>query len=96
MKSKLFDYRAHDGSRQFAALPEVFPWELLRDRINELSGALVTDYMTDNVTEMWLDFSFRGHKFTVNNQFGEFWFFVQDPACPDEVLTTVIEHCVRS
>jgi hypothetical protein len=58
-----------------------------------LPGTEVTKYLTDNVTEMWLDFSFRGHSFTVNNQYGEFWFFVTDPACPDDIRTAVVEHC---
>lgn len=83
----------HDGSRQFAELPEVCAWEVFRQHIERLPGAAVTDFLTDHVTEMWLDFSFRGHSFTVNNQYGDFWFFVRDPACPDDILTAVVEHC---
>jgi hypothetical protein len=83
----------HDGSRQFAELPETYAWEDFRQIIQRLSGATITDYVTDDVTEMWLDFGFRGHAFTVNNQHGEFWFFVRDPVCPDDILTAVVEHC---
>jgi hypothetical protein len=83
----------HDGSRQFAELPEACVWDEFRQHIAQLAGATVTDYLTDNVTEMWLDFSFRGHAFTVNNQSGDFWFFVRDPACPDDILAAVVEHC---
>lgn len=86
----------HDGSRLFAELPEACSWESLRQHIARLPGATVTHYLTDNVTEMWLDFSFRGHAFTVNNQYGDFWFFVRDPACPDDVLAAVIDHCEPS
>jgi hypothetical protein len=56
-------------------------------------GVTLSDYLTDDVTEMWLDFSFRDQRFTVNNQFGEFWFFAADPACPDDVLRAIVEHC---
>ena len=82
-----------DGSRRFAELPEACSWKRFRQHIGRLRGATVTDYLTDNVTEMWLDFSFRGHAFTVNNQYGDFWFFVRDPACPDDILAAVVEHC---
>jgi hypothetical protein len=83
----------HDGSRHFADLPEDCSWGKFRKHVEGLPDATVTDYVTDNVTEMWLDFSFRGHAFTVNNQYGDFWFFVRDAACPDDILTAVIEHC---
>jgi hypothetical protein len=83
----------HDGSRHFADLPESCSWGKLRKHIERLSGAKATDYVADNATEMWLDFSFRGHAFTVNNQFGDFWFFVRDPACPNDILVEVVEHC---
>ncbi|MBK7708568.1 MAG: hypothetical protein IPJ30_23110 [Acidobacteria bacterium] len=41
---------------------------------------------------MWLDFDYRGHRFSVNNQFGDYWFFVRDPKCPDEILLEVCAH----
>ena len=93
MKATLLNFRMHDGSRQFAELPEVCSWDEFRQHIECLAGAMVIDYVTDDVTEMWLDFSFCGHTFTVNNQFGDFWFFVRDSACPDDVLTAIVEHC---
>ena len=93
MKAALLNFRMHDGSRQFAELPEVCSWREFRRHIERLSGATVTKFLSDDVTEMWLDFSFRGHAFTVNNQYGDFWFFVSDPACPDDVLTAIVEHC---
>ena len=57
-----------------------------------MEGALVTGYLTDGITEMWLDFSFQGHSFTVNNQCGEFWFFVEDPCASSELLAAVTNH----
>jgi hypothetical protein len=90
---KLFDLRMRDGSRQFLALPESVPWNLLRDHVAELKGGKVTGYLTDQITEVWIDFTFRGQKFTINNQFGEYWFFVKNPDCPAEILQHVAEHC---
>ena len=83
----------HSGARQFAELPEDCSWDEFRRHIAHLPGAKVTGYVSDQVTEMWLDFSFRGHAFTVNNQFGDYWIFVRDPMCPDDILVAVVEHC---
>ncbi len=32
---------------------------------------------------------------SINNQFGEFWFFVDDPKCPSSILAAVIVHCEK-
>ena len=93
MKASLLNFPLHSGGRQFAELPEACSWDEFRQHIQRLPGAAITTYVTDHVTEMWLDFSFRGHAFTVNNQFGDFWFFVRDPACPYDILIDIIEHC---
>jgi hypothetical protein len=92
---KLLDIRAGDASRQFAALPESVSWTALREHIAGLHGARETAYVTDEVTEAWLDFDYKGHAFSVNNQFGEFWFFVQDPTAPEALLREVAAHCAR-
>jgi hypothetical protein len=44
-------------------------------------------------TEAWFDFTYREQRFTVNNQFGEYQFFVRDPSCGDDILTEVVRHC---
>lgn len=90
---RLTDLRAHDGSRQFLALPESISWERLRTYLGALPGAEITGYLTDHVTEVWIDFRYRGHRFSVNNPCGEYWFFVQDPDCPPAVLEIVAQHC---
>ena len=90
----LLDLRLNDGSRQFAALPESWPWTNFRDHIEKLPGADVTQYLSDNVTEVWIDFTYRDQTFSINNQFGEYWLFVENPLCPDEVLRSVVDHCV--
>ena len=90
---EIYDMRMHDGSRHFAALPETESWHALHEHVKKLEGVGDTDIITDEVTEAWIDFSFRGHEFSVNNQHGDYWFFVEDPACPTEVLEAVLSHC---
>ena len=93
MAVKLFTIEMNDGSRHFGESPQMVLWYELRDHIEKLAGAEITGFITDNITEAWIDFSYRGHRFSVNDQFGEYWFFVDDPECPDEILVAVLSHC---
>ena len=68
-------------------------WYVLRDHIKSLDDAAVTGFVTDNITEAWIDFSFAGYTFSINDQFGDYWFFVDNPNCPDEILQAVLSHC---
>ena len=86
----LTDYRMHDGSRHYASLPQLLSFNQLRAHLKRQPGVLITGYITDEVTEVWIDFSYSGHNFTVNNQFGEYWLFAQDPTTPDDVLERTI------
>jgi hypothetical protein len=93
----IFDIRMYDGSRHFGSLPETVSvteadLSRLRAHANQLRGAKVVKTLTDNVTEAWLDFDHAGHLFSMNNQNGEWWFFVVDPACPDDILRAVLGH----
>ena len=88
----LLDLRMHDGSRHFGSLPSSRSWESVRDHVRRLKGARLTGFLTDGVTEAWIDFEFASQRFSVNDQFGEFWFFVDDPSCPDSLLHTVMVH----
>ncbi len=92
MNGKLFSFILPNGSRNYADLPEFYPWDVLRDHLKKLFGSRETAYVSDNVTEFWLDFDFRDNKFSINNQSGEFWFIVEDPNCSDVILIEVIEH----
>ncbi len=82
----------HDGSRQFAELPLRADWYEMRDHLLRLPGATLTKFLCDGVTEAWIDFAYEGHAFTINDQFGAYWFFVADPACPEALLRAVIDH----
>jgi hypothetical protein len=89
---RFFSWIANDGSRNFVDLPETVDWWQLRDHLKKLPGVTITGFVTDGITEAWIDFSYRGHKFSVNNQYGDYWFFVADPECLDEILLPVAHH----
>jgi hypothetical protein len=39
-----------------------------------------------------IDFTYAGHSFSINDQFGRYWFFVQAADCPDDLLRAVLAH----
>ncbi len=90
------DTRMLDGSRHFVSLPETRSPDALRDHIARLPGAVVTKFVFDGIVEAWIVFRYGGHEFSVNNQFGDYWFFVQDPACPDSTLQEVAAYCATA
>jgi hypothetical protein len=95
---RLFSITMADGTtRHLGDLPETYDverpqWHLLRDAVGHLGGATLTGFVTDDVTEAWIDFEYRCHRFSMNNQMGWWWFFVADPACPDPILEQVLDH----
>lgn len=91
--NKIYTMIMHDGSRHFSSLPETVDWDLLRDHVATLPGAEVTGFITDHVFEAWIDFTYQGYSFSINNQFGDYWFFVEDVHCPDKILLAVVTHC---
>lgn len=92
MIKDLFDMRMKDGSRHFADMPEAVFFDEFADHVEKLEGAEITEFITDGVVEMWLDFEYRDEKFSVNNQHGDYWFFVENPECADEILLEVCDH----
>ncbi len=92
MTFELLNIKMCDGSRQFASLSETLYFDELREFAKKLKGAKETNFLTDCVTEVWFDFEFRRQNFSISNQFGEYWFFVKNPDCPDGILFEVAEH----
>ena len=88
----LLDIRMNDGSRHFCSLPAREDWYAVRDHVANLRGASLTEFICDGVTEAWIDFSFQDQSFSINDQFGEYWFFVVEPACPESILKAVMLH----
>ena len=93
MAEKLLNVTMNDGSRHFGDLPQTVLWHELRDHVGRLDGAVLTGFITDNVTEAWIDFTYGACRFSINDQMGNYWFFVDNPICPDEVLEAVLSHC---
>ena len=80
-----------DGSRHFVSLPEnSSPSRLLR-HVFGLGLAFPYFYLPGAI-EVWIDFWYRGNRFTINSQLGEYWFFVKDPNCSERVLEQVASH----
>ncbi len=92
MFDEKFENKLRDGSRHFVDMPEVVFFDDLTDHVEELDGAEITDFLTDGVVEMWLDFEYQEHNFSVNNHLGDYWFFVEDAECPEEILFEIIDH----
>ncbi len=92
MPQSLINLIMHDGSRHFGDLPQTADWYAVRDHVARLPGAALAGFVTDDITEAWIDFTYRQHDFSINDQFGDYWFFVNEPACPDEVLSEVLNH----
>jgi hypothetical protein len=87
----LIDHRMNDGSRKFLELPQTVYPDAVVEHLLLLEGAKLSGFI-DSIPESWIDFRLRGHEFTINNQFGELWFFVKDPGCPTAVLASVAAH----
>lgn len=95
MLNDLLIAKMNDGSRHFVDVPEVVFFDDFYEHAESLAGAEITAFETDGTLEMWLEFEFRGHHFSVGNQFGDYWFFVDDPQCPEEVLLLIVAHFRR-
>lgn len=93
---KITNIITNDGARQFISIAEEVSWKQLRKSVAKLNGATETYYISDGITEMWLDFTYKQHRFTVNNQYGEYWFFVEDACCPESILIEVASHFLAS
>lgn len=78
-----------DGSRHFLSLPESCSAKTLRTHLENIPGVRVCD-VTQGGFQWWMSFQCLGWRFSINNPFGEFWFFVEDPCCPEEIL-----RCLR-
>lgn len=92
VRSILTNFIMRDGSRAFVSLPSTVEWSDFEAHITKLPGAKLKGVLTDQITEAWFDFRFRGYKFSVHETFGEYSFFVSDPMCPEEVLAEVTSH----
>ena len=75
----------HDGSRHFLALRQSIHSNALVAAIKTMPDVAIAEFL-ETIPESWIDFGFRGHKFAINDQFGEYWFFAKDATCPEDIL----------
>ena len=61
--------KINDGARHFVDLPEVVFFDEFYDYTEVLECVDITEFLTNGVIEMWINFNFRRHKFSVSNQF---------------------------
>ena len=84
-----------DGSRLFLQLPQTCPPSRLLWRIIRFGG-LPTAFRPDLVTdETWMDFRYKGWKFSIHNPYGEYWFFAENSECPEDILHRLAEYFLR-
>lgn len=88
---RIIDQRTEDGSRRFLCLPKTTDWEGLRGHLAQLPGLRVANYLAGGFAPM-LDFFYWGHRFSIQEQSGEFWFTVLDPMCSDLTLYQIAIH----
>ena len=68
----------------FASIPDRFgthQWEAMRQQLALLPGVTITNFV-DVTSQAITDFTYRGHEFTVDTQFGELWFFTRGLGLP--------------
>ena len=91
----LMNETMHNGSRLFLQLPQTYPPSSLLRQIVRLGGT-ITAFVSDEITgETWIDFGYKGWKFSIHNPYGEYWFFVKNPACPENILHRLAEYFAR-
>lgn len=90
-EDKLLEDVMHDGSLHFAIFPQVVSPLRTLLKIFTLWGAYPTAYLP-SVTETWIDFRYKGNKFSIHNPMGDFWFFVENPNCSKTHLIKVMKH----
>lgn len=95
MLSDLLEKKLKSGARHFVDMPEVVFFDDLYEHAENLPGAEITAFETDGTLEMWLEFEFRGQRFSIGNRFGDYWFLVDDSQCPEEILLLIVAHFRR-
>jgi hypothetical protein len=95
MISDLLENKIKNGARHFVDMPEVVFFDDVADHVEDLDDAEITEFETDGVVEMWLEFEYRKHNFFVTNQLGDYQFYVEDADCPEEILLEIATHFRR-
>lgn len=95
MKIELINFLTPGGSLNFMDVPgEIIGGDDLYEYLGTLDGVEMKGATAD-FTEVWMDFSFRGYDFAINTQLGDYWFFAENPDCPQEILLEIAAHCQK-
>ncbi len=81
-----------DGSRHFLTLRETCRAEGTRARLEGAGGIRVCQLSHGGGFQWRMWFHCLGWRFCVTNPFGELWFFVEDPLCPDDILRCLVRR----
>jgi len=82
-----------DGSLLFAEISEGITWEQLKYHIEGLEQLYIMDFLTDGVTEAWLDFYYYGQIFSIHSpMMGGYLLYAKDHNCPAFMLMELIVH----
>lgn len=81
-----------DGSLFFAELSGSISWADLGDHLKRIDQLRIMKFVTDGITEAWLDFDYYGQHFTVHCPLDTYFVFAQDFDCPAFMLTELIVH----
>ena len=78
----LLNETMHNGSRLFLQLPQTYPPSSLLRKIVHFGG-MPTDFVSDWFTgETWIDFCYKGWKFSIHNPYGTYWFLLKTANAP--------------
>ncbi|MCB1445365.1 MAG: hypothetical protein KDJ87_06065 [Rhizobiaceae bacterium] len=84
-----------DGTRHFLTLRETCRPDEVRARLETAGGIRVCQLSRGGFQwRMW--FQCLGWRFSIANPFGELWFFVEDPGCPEDILRCLRRRIVAS
>jgi hypothetical protein len=81
-----------DDRLQFLHLPTSISWDELIASIRKLEKTKIKTFLPDHINGSWLDFSFSSYEFSINDQLGTYWFFANDPSCPEDILLQLTLH----
>ena len=92
MPGKIKTLLAPGGQLNFYDHPGTTPWNVLERRLRKLEG-LEFKGVYPGLAQAWIDFKFQGHEFSIDTQWGDYWFFAEDPTCPTDILSKVADQC---
>ena len=91
---RLKNFPMRDGARQFAELHAAASPEALCLHLERLDSLTITEKLLSPYwDDSWIDFSYLGNDFDINLHWSDYWFFAKSPACPEEILASIVDHC---